>query len=240
MKKIALFALLAAFCTEASASDKVSSPNVTEGKMDIEYRGGFDTDEDAKKDNRQVNKFVVNYGATDRLRPELKIVTDNDTTKDFIISSVETGIRWQFFKPDEAFLSSAAEINYKLSTESAKPDRAELKFLFGKTIDKFNLLSNISWEEQVGEDSKNGRAFKFAASGNYKIEDYFMPGLEYYADTGNLRDGNTYSEQKHSLGPVIYGKLAENFKYEAGYLFGISDSAPNGRAKLLLTYSLKF
>ena len=240
MKKIYLAALFAAICSSASASDKISSPNVTKGKMDLEYRGGYDFDDDVRKDHRQVNKFVLNYGVTDRIRPELKLVTDNDPTKDFIIASVEGGVKWNFLKPDEAWLSSAAELIYKLSTESTKPDRAEFKLLFGKSVDNFNFLSNASVEEQVGEDSKNGRGYKFSIGGNYKVENYFMPGVEYYADTGNLRDGNTYSEQKHSLGPVIYGKLTDDFKYEAGYLFGISDSAPDGRIKFLLTYSAQF
>lgn len=241
MKKfLTVFTILSAASFAASASDKVSSPNVTKDKMEFEYRGGYDLDDNAKKDHRQQNKFVVDYGVTDRIRPQMKLITDNDATKDFIISSVEASVRYQFFKPEEAWLNSAVEAVYKLSTESNKSDKAELKFLFEKKVEEMTFIANLSAEEEVGEDSTTGRAYKGALSSKYKVTDYFAPGMEIYGETGNLRSGNTFNQQRHSIGPVIYGNLAENLKYEAGYLFGWSDAAPDGRVKFILSYGMKF
>lgn len=51
-------------------------------------------------------------------------------------------------------------------------------------------------------------------------------------------------QQDHRIGPVIFGEFANEskskWKYEVGYLFGISDAAPDGTLKALLEYEFRF
>ena len=67
--------------SNAIATDTVSSPYIEKGKMGLEYRGGYDFDDARSKDRKQLNKLVVNYGITDRLRPEIKAIIADDPNK---------------------------------------------------------------------------------------------------------------------------------------------------------------
>jgi len=40
------------------------------------------------------------------------------------------------------------------------------------------------------------------------------------------------------VGPVFYGKIGQ-FKYDVGYLFGISDDAVDGELKWIIEYEIK-
>lgn len=224
----------------AWATSKVSSPNVEKGKLEFEYRGGYDTDDLVTKDDKQLHKLVVNYGLTESLRPEVKAVIAKNPDHDAKITGIETSLRWQFFEPDEFFAAMALEGNFTASTQPNKTDKLGIKWLAEKKFDHWVHVVNLSLEEEVGEHSENGASLKLAWRSHYKVTSYFMPGIEYYGDTGKLRDHEPYENQAHQLGPVIHGKLGEHVKYEAGYLFGISDSATDGTAKLLVSYSMKF
>jgi hypothetical protein len=240
MKKIYLFAVLALLSTGAVASDKVSSPNVTKDKFDIEYRGGYDSDHRRSKDHHQVHKLVTGYGVTDRIKLQLEMESSNDTDTDWDMNVLELAFKYQFFKPDEAWLSSMVELAYAKNTDGNDPDEASLKFLFQKEWEKKYIGTlNLSAVEEIGEFSENGRTYKAGLSTVYKVNDYFMPGFEYYANTGNLRNGNSYEEQRHSFGPVVHGKYGD-IKYQVGYLFGISEAAQDERLKVIIGYETKF
>ena len=57
---------------------------------------------------------------------------------------------------------------------------------------------------------------------------------------GELNEHHTYNELEHQVGPVFYGRLAKNVKYDIGYLFGLTDAAPDGMLKWILEYELRF
>lgn len=239
-KKWALCMVAVMYASSVAASDKVSSPNVTKGQLEFEYRGGYDRDNSASKDRKQLNKLVANYGLTDRLRPELKFNITDHANEGQRLTVVEAGVRWQFLKPEEAWVSAAVDLGYKMATDSGQADKIETKLLLAKTIGKFSHLANIAIEEEIGKYSRNGIGVKGGWRSNYVFKDYLAPGIEFYADTGKLRDDLTYEEQRYQLGPNITGKIAKNIKYDVGYLFGISHNATDERLKLLVSYVMQF
>lgn len=231
---------LLGYSSAAFATDNVSSPYIEKGKLELQYRGGYDIDDSASKDRKKLNKFIVGYGVTDRFKPELRLVVADNPNKDAKITGAEAILRYQFFKPEEAWAAAAIDGNYKISTESNKADKFELKLLLGKDFKKFSHLANIGFEEEIGENSRNGLSLKTAWKSNYKVKDYFAPGFEFFGDTVNLRDSANYNDYNFRVGPNISGKITENIKYDAGYLFGISENAVDGRVKLILSYSKVF
>ena len=239
-KKLLAILVFALSTINANASDKVSSPNITKDQLTFELRSGYDWDEVPSKDNHQVDKFVAAYGITDRLRPEVKAIYDNPSNDNGKIVSYESELRYQIFKPEEAFLSTAIEANFKWQTQKDVADRVEVKLLIARPFGNFNSVANLSVEQQFGEYSKAGQDYRFGWSNTYKANDYFSPGVEIYGDTGIKQDNLSYNEQKYYMGPVIYGKLTNQIKYDVGYLFGISDAAPDSRLKAIISYNVQF
>ncbi|MGQ0527557.1 MAG: hypothetical protein ACT4OY_05945 [Alphaproteobacteria bacterium] len=74
----------------------------------------------------------------------------------------------------------------------------------------------------------------------YNYRPSFQPGFEYYGDFGAIGESSNFDDEDHQVGPVAYGSFGDHAGYEAGYLFGLSDAAPDGEAKLILKYLIDF
>lgn len=219
----------------ASASNKVSSPDVTKGQMEFEYRGGYDTDGGPAKNRQEVDKFVANYGLTDRWRMEAKAIASG-THSDVDWTSIEYSNRYQVFKDKDAWLRLSVQANYKFSLVEEKPDKIEFSTLAAKDIGLFSHIANVNFENEVGAHARGGTDVNIGWKSKYRFNPLFEPGGEIYADFGKLSGNNI---QKYQAGPAIGGKISESIKYETGYLFGLNKNIPDGRFKIILTYAFK-
>lgn len=225
---------------EALASDKVSSPTVKKDRLELEYRYGYDVDSDPSLDREQAHKFVANYGLTDRLRPEFKAIFVNVPGREFELAGTEQSLRWQFYRGDEGEPNAAIEGNYKIGVGNERPDRFEVKLLASQQWDKWTAMINLGVEHEIGGHRDDGVAVKPAAEVYRTLNNYVNAGLELHGDSGLVEDSFSYSESELALGPVFHGNIEERYFWEAGYLFGINDNAPDGRFKLLLTHRSQF
>jgi hypothetical protein len=218
----------------ALASNKISSPNIEKGRLGIEYRGGYDFDDSTAQDEAQLHKFVMNYGITDRLRPELKVLYSDSYARDARVSGLELSLMMQIFKPKEAWLATSFESYYKPSFIHGLADRLEEKLLVEKDTALFIHNAYITWEKEIGADERGSYTLTAAGKTRYKYQAYLQPGVEIYADLNRL-DG----DNRVQIGPLIAGKIGQ-FTYETGYLFSTNNAAPDGRFKIIAGYAWHF
>ncbi|MEZ0223651.1 MAG: hypothetical protein ACAH83_03795 [Alphaproteobacteria bacterium] len=234
------FALAAALILHpqiACASNKVSSPDVTKGQVELEYRGGYDWDDDTEKqDQQETHKFCVNYGLTDRWRMESKLVAaGRDDDLDW--TTLEYSNRYQLLKDKEGWLKLSLQVNYKIALVDGKPDKIEFTTLAAKDTGPLTHITNINFENEVGNYARGGTDINLGWKTKYRWKPFLEPGGEFYADFGKMSGVNV---KKYQIGPVIGGKLdGTGLKYDLGYLFALNDNVPDGRAKLILTYAFK-
>jgi len=88
----------------------------------------------------------------------------------------------------------------------------------------------------VGSKAGAGTDINLGWKTKYRYQPSLEPGAEFYADFGNIIGPVPAGAKKYSVGPVVYGQLTQNIKYELGFIFGISETAPDGRLKAILTY----
>ena len=67
------------------------------------------------------------------------------------------------------------------------------------------------------------------------MNDLFEPGIEYYSDLGKLSREDGFNRQDSVIGPVIQGHFGE-VTYDAGVLFGVTQSAHDMTVKFNLEY----
>ena len=222
-------------CQAAEATNKVSSPDVTQGRIELEYRGGYDWDETASKDHIDQHKFVANYGITDRWRVEVKTdLASNGADRDWTF--FELANRFQINKDDSVWPKLSIQANYKFSLQDNAADRLEGTVLASKDTGQFTHVTNLNFENEVGPHARAGTDFNIGWKTKYRYQPSLEPGAEFYADFGKVVGPVPAGAKKYSLGPVLYGALTKNVKYEIGFLFGMSPAAPDGRLKGILTY----
>jgi len=237
---IVLFLCILGFTRHAHATKKVYSPIVEGGELEIEMRGSYDFDHRSSKDGKQKQKYAVGYGVTDRWHTEFYVEIEKGATEsDFEFTALEWENRYQLTEQGQYWIDVGLYFEYEVSFEDDKADKIEGKLLLEKEMGNFTHIANIIFEKQVGGDSEKETEGGLAWGSRYRLRKYFEPGIEFHSEFGELNKSKSFDEQEHLVGPVFYGKVG-NIKYDIGYLFGISDDAPDGKLKWILEYEWHF
>jgi len=238
MNVIVFFCLLG-ITSNAHATKKVYSPIVEGGELEIETRGSIDFDNAESKDGKQKQKYAVGYGVTDRWWIEFYgEIEKGATDSKFEFTALEWENRYQLTEQGQYWVDLGLYFEYEVSFEDNKADKIEGKFLVEKEVGSFTHVANIIFEKQVGGDSEKETEGGLAWSSRYRWQEYFEPGFELHSEFGELNEGKSFDEQENLIGPVFYGKVG-HFKYDIGYLFGISDDAVDGELKWIIEYEIR-
>lgn len=243
-----LLAGAAAICTLASvitvkpafAIDKIYSPNVTKGELELEYSGSTTFDNHHDKDNLQSHETEFEYGLTDHIMLELNGSFEKQPDESVKLHAVGFGGRYQFFEQGEHWLDSGVLVTYNRATQSLQPDSVEVKLLLEKQWGQFLHRANIGIAQDVGNYSSGGPDRVFLWNSRYRYSVHFEPGFEIQSDFGKANEVQNFSQQEHYIGPAVYGQIIPHLKYEAVYYLGVSDAASRGSARVLLEYEMFF
>ncbi len=230
----------AAITSSAHATKNVTSPYVVKGELELETKTGITQDDDnAEQDGAWQQKASVAYSFTDSVQLEVEGEVENegdDDNTNFTALSLEGKV--QLTEPGQYWLDVGIKGEYEFNTQDG-PDEIEAKLLLAKDMGKFTHRANIILSREVGNDSNGDTEAGFAWSSRYKLDPKFEPGFEVHSSFGAINHHEGFDEQDHRAGPVVYGKFGP-VKYDVGYLFGLSDNAPDGTFKAILEYERYF
>lgn len=223
------------------AAEKVYEPYVSKGEIEVEARGSYDLDHAAEKDRLFMQKYAVGYGVTDKWFTEVygeweKVPgeeTDESNSGGTHFESVEWENRFQLTEQGQYWVDVGLYTAYEFGIEDDVNDKAEVKLLLEKSVGNFSHVLNLILEQDIvqGSELEGG----FAWSTRYRWKPWLEPGVEIQSDFGELGHMGSFSEQKHQVGPVIYGRVGQ-IRYDIGYLFGVSDAAPDGEFKWIVEW----
>jgi len=225
----------------AYAIDKVYSPNVTKGELEVEYSGSTTFDGNHDKRNLEGHEVELEYGIADRIMLELAGSFQKLPDENVKSDGVGLGGRYQFFEQGEHWLDAGILLSYGKATQGGDPDGIEAKLLLEKQTGEFLHRANIGIEQEVGSHASGGPDRVILWNSRYRYDAHFEPGFEIQSDFGQANEthGN-YNKQEHYIGPAAFGQIIPNLKYEAAYYFGVSDAASTGAARVLLEYEMFF
>lgn len=224
----------------AHATKTVTKPYVTKGELEVEWKGGVThDDEDEEQDGGWEQKAAVAYGVTESVQVEVEGEVEKDGDSDdaeFTALALETKI--QLTEQGEYWADVGLKLEFEKDLQGGA-DKVEGKLLLAKDTGKLSHVANIILEREIGEDSGDETELGLAWSSRYRYHESFEPGIELHSNFGGIGEGEGFDEQDHRIGPVVYGKIG-HFKYDVGYLIGVSDDAPDGTVKAILKYEWYF
>lgn len=224
----------------AFAIDKVYSPNVTQGELELEYSGNTTFDNTSDKNNIQSHEPELEYGLTNNLMLELSGFYEKQPHEHLKATGLGLGGRYEFFEQGEAWLDSGILFSYNHATQAQLADSIELKLLLEKQSGNFLHRTNLGISQDVGLYAHGGPDRVFLWNSRYRLSRNFEPGFEIQSDFGKPNQNSGFDQQDHYIGPAIFGQIMPNFKYEAAYYFGVSQAASKGAARVLLEYEIYF
>lgn len=225
--------------SDAQAVKLVRNPYVVEGELELEWKGAVSHDnKNAKNDGAWEQQFAVAYGVTNNIQLELEgRYEDTGDSKEVNFKDIELETKIQLTEPGQYWVDTGIFVEYERNF--ANPDKIEAKLLLAKDTGNLSHLANIALEHEIGSGAGNGTEFGFSLSSRYRYSRSFEPGVEMHSSFGEIGNVSEFNKQKHMIGPVAYGKIGA-FKYDIGYLTGISDAAPDGTFKAILEYEWHF
>jgi len=222
----------------AQATEKVYSPIVEQGELEVEMRGHFDVNDDVPGSTGQKHRIEVGYGFTPHWFSSVFV----ELAKDPGGALRDEAVAWenviQLWEQGERWVDMGLYLEYEASTRRANADKLEGKLLLEKSVGRFTHTLNLIFEKELGDKATEGTEMGYAWRTKYRWRPELEFALEAFGDFGEIRDLGPWSHQKHNIGPVIMGKLpagrAMHIKYELGYLVGLTDASVNGRLKWLV------
>lgn len=236
---VLLLLLAASWAAPSSsfATNKVYSPIIEQGEFELETRGGLDIDDEAEKDGAVKQKFAAGYGVTDfwftEVYGEIEIESRSEDDREYEFTAVEWENRFQILPQGQYWLDAGLYFAYEWAVEDGHADKIEGKVLIEKETGPLVHDLNYILEKEVGDDAEEELEWGLAWATRWRLHPAFEPGVELHMDFGEFEAKHSFDEGKHFLGPVIAGAVGP-MSYNAGYLFGLSDAAPDGRLKWIV------
>lgn len=230
--------LAAVFCLAALpayATKDVSSPTVSKGKLKFEARSGFEIDDTSvSRDNRFRQTYLFEYGVTDwwSTRLNLKFTHLDGGTYDYTAGEWENKIQL-FFEKKDGF-SAGFKVVYGITDDNGIPDTFEIKSMIEKNFGDFRARGNLGMLWLVEDNASRTATLNAALQGLVKVNADFSAGIEWFGEFGEVNNIPAFDMQDHLLGPVFTYKINDVWALEAGYLFGISDTASDGLFKFFV------
>lgn len=201
--------------------DKVYSPTVELGEVELEMRGYYIADSDPALDGAQKTKIALGYGLTSRVFVEGYLQFQKAANGAYKLDGYELEGKFQLSEQGQYFA------DFGLLTEIEKTrgvDEWEFKIgpLIQKPFGNWMATINLLGETKFGADVAQSGEWEFLrrAQLKYLSSARFEPGVEYYGDDGT-----------QAFGPAVYGKVNfsnSKLKWQAGWLVGLdSETADN-------------
>jgi len=225
----------------AHASHKVYYPTVEHGETEIELRGHVTHDNDRNLSNEQKYKLGVGHGFTDFWFAEIYAELERPAgTDEYEVESYELENLFRLTETGKYWADLGFLIEYSHASESGHPNKWELKPIVQKQLGTHLVTLNLNFERETGSNASDewefGYAWQYRLIGRPVLEF----GLEGYGSVGELTKWDNSGDQKHEVGPAIFGKIKTGgghaWKYRLALLFGLNDATPDATLTGMLEY----
>lgn len=226
---------------QAYATKSVDSPYVEEGELELQFEHSTIIDADNDTGGAHKQTYSIGYGVTDWWYTEGSIENEKEGEKNshFSITHVEWENRFQLTEEGQCWVDVGLLAEAEFDIENGGPNELRLALLLEKSVCRFSHTAHIGFEKEIGRHAEEEFGSFFAWRSKYCYLPCLELGIELYSEFGPIPEFSDWDEQEHQLDPVIYGQVGP-FRYDIGYLFGLTHASPDGEVKVNLEYGIEF
>jgi hypothetical protein len=240
---LSLGALMSTFCMSealAGSADYVYTPMVEQGEKEIDFKFGTAKQQDGSHQN--VTSLGLGYGVNEFWFTEVYLKRESEAGEGLTIAEWEN--KFQLTETGKYPIEIGLITEFEAPT-SNKNEPYEFKFgpLFQTEFGKLQLNANILFERKFGPSDFDDSRFTemgYQWQAKYRLQPSFELGMQGMGELGKWNDWSSTSDQNHRFGPAVFGKVSvgdkQAIKYNAAWLFGVSDAAPNNTFRMQVEY----
>jgi hypothetical protein len=223
----------------AGPGDYLFTPTVEEGEKEIDFKFGTAKEPDGTR--KTVSMLGFGYGATSYWFTELYLKHEREGGDNLTLAEWENKFQLTETGKYAVDVGLITEIEAPLSGNN-EPWEFKIGPLFQTEFGKLQLNANVLFERKfAGDDNaQHVTEMGYQWQAKYRLQPTFEFGVQAYGEVGKWNDWANMDEQNHRIGPAIFGKFALNekqkIKYNAAWLLGASDAAPDNTLRLQVEY----
>ena len=224
------------------AGDKVYSPIVEKGEVELESRSWFSSDPDPQKSGAQSHVFELGYGITRFWSSAIVLETEREPGDALKATHVSWENIVQLMPRGKAWLDAGLYLELEKGLHG-EPDEVEGRVLVEKSFGKWVATSNAIFTKEISGDDPPGLEFGYNWRVRYRLNQRFEPAIEGYGALGEIRNFEPASQQQHRIGPALLGRFPlgnAHLRYDIAYLRGLTAGTPDSTFQLNLELELRF
>lgn len=222
----------------AGPADYLFVPIVEEGEREIDFKYGTTKEQDGTPVN--VTSLGFGYGATSYWFTELYLIREREGGDGLTLAEWENRFQLTETGKYAVDVGLIVELEAPLSNGNA-PWEFKIGPLFQTEFDKLQLNANVLFERKFGGDNADYvTEMGYQWQAKYRLKKEFEFGLQSFGELGKWDHWANSDEQQHKIGPAIFGRFdlgqKQKIKYNAAWLLGVSDAAPDHTFRLQVEY----
>ena len=223
----------------AAPSDYVRTPSVEYGEREIDFKYG-------SQDGERFTAASVGfgYGATPWWFTEAYLKFEKETGSKTRYDAFEWENKFQLTESNKYFVDVGFFTEIEIPRER-RLEGYELAFgpLFQFDTGPVRWNANVFFEKMIRsrEEGAHPTEIGYQLQAAYRLPSGFDVGVQAFGEMGKWDDWEPSDEQKHRVGPAIFGKLKlgegrQVLKYNAAVLFGETPATPRHTFRLQAEY----
>ncbi len=224
----------------AGPADYVFTPTVEQGEKEVDFKFGTAKQQDGTRTT--VTSLGFGYGATEYWFTELYLKRENSGSEGLTLAEWENKFQLTETGKYAVDIGLITEIEAPLNN-GKEPWEFKVGPLFQTEFGKLQLNGNVLFERKFGPNDTDSRyvtEIGYQWQAKYRWKPAFEFGAQGMGELGQWNQWDSSNNQNHRVGPAVFGKLAlgnkQAIKYDAAWLFGISDAAPNNTFRMQVEY----
>ena len=229
----------------AGPADYVRTPTVEYGEREIDFKYGTEKMEDSEGGGRlSVGSLGLGYGATQWWFTEAYVKFHKEPGAKSKYDAFEWENKVQLTETNKYFVDVGFFAEIEIPREHPE-EGYELAFgpLFQFDTGPLRWNANVFFEKVVRsrEEGAHPLEMGYQLQGAYRLPSGIDVGVQAFGELGEWKDWEPRSEQKHRIGPAVFGKVKlgdgrQAIKYNAAYLFGETHATPRHTFRLQAEY----
>ena len=240
--------VLAGGVSPARAEFKVRYPNIEYREIEIENNASYTFDKRRGGNDHDLSfPTEIGVGVLPFWFTELELETAKHPGQPVSADALTFENYFMLTEPGQYFLNFSIFAEYSHVLHGETSDTAKLSVLLQREQDKMLHTLNLYIEKEVGQNASTADTFQYAWQSRYQLSPLFQPGIEIYGQIDDLNHPGKLSEQQLRIGPMFAGSYSlrelggkGKIKYEAGYLFGVTNATEDGTLRTRIEYEVGF
>lgn len=230
--------LLSFVCAHAGPADYVYTPGIEYGEKEVEFKLGSQKKGDDPRES--ASSLGFGWGAREWWFTEISIKHKRENNEGTKLDAIEWENKFQLTETGKYPIDLGFLFEIERPRDHAEGWEVKWGPLMQTEFGKVQLNANLLFERNYRAAEPSDTSLLYQWQGKYRWMPQLEFGLQGFGEMGKWNDWAPREERVHKIGPAIFGKLpmggAHSVKYNAAWLLGASQAAPDHTLRVQLEY----